>query len=131
MLEVNVNGSGAAHGAADLIAEAAGDSAGPGIESLAVSNLAFAEDLYFQFLRDPASVDPGWRRVFERLDGPGAGAEQNGANRAALEPPAAFRRSIFGAAAVAAPSAIQSRTSVRLLSERVQRLVAAYQIGRA
>src|SRR5450432_787788 len=127
MLEVNVNGSGAAHAAdAKMIAEVAGDSPGLGIETLAISNLAFAEDLYFQFLRDPASVDPGWRRVFERLDGPGAGAEQNGANRAALEPPAAFRRRIFGAAPLASVTPIQSRTSVRLLSERVQRLVEAY-----
>src|SRR4029077_1936290 len=45
-------------------------------------------------------------------------------------PPAGFPRSVFAAKASAfspsPPGAIQSRTSVRLLSERVQRLVEAY-----
>jgi 2-oxoglutarate dehydrogenase E1 component len=126
MLEVNVNGSNAAHGAGDLIVEAAEESRGQGIETLAISNLAFAEDLYFQFLRDPSSVDPSWRRIFERLDNAGAGADQNGAGRAAQVPPTAFPRSIFGAGPLASVTPIQSRTSVRLLSERVQRLVEAY-----
>ncbi|MGE0710250.1 MAG: 2-oxoglutarate dehydrogenase E1 component [Planctomycetota bacterium] len=30
-------------------------------------NLAFVEDLYYQFLADPDSVDPEWRAVFEPL----------------------------------------------------------------
>jgi 2-oxoglutarate dehydrogenase E1 component len=91
---------------------------------LALSNLAFAEELYFQFLRDPASVEPGWRAYFQGLDG---------ANRergpAALIPPAAFARSIFSPAPapkIADGNPMASRTSVRLLSERVQRLVEAY-----
>ncbi len=113
------------------------------LETLAISNLAFAEDLYFQFLADPDSVDPAWRDLFERLEhggggtnghGNGAanGAGSNGHAAAAMIPPAAFRRSIFAATAPvdpfapSPPGAIASRTSVRLLSERVQRLVEAY-----
>jgi 2-oxoglutarate dehydrogenase E1 component len=115
------------------------------LENLAPSNLAFAEDLYFQFVRDPGSVDPAWRRYFEHLDAEAGRRTGNGAvpaaangattgngngtvvEAAALLPPVAFRRSIFGGASAIAPAAaIQSRTSVRLLSERVQRLVEAY-----
>src|SRR3982750_589638 len=103
------------------------------IDTLAIANLPFAEDLYFQFLRDPSSVDPTWRRIFERLDG----VAKNGKNgtigpalAAAYVPPAAFPHSVFAATAGAytpsPPGAIQSRTSVRLLAERVQRLVEAY-----
>src|SRR5580704_13895367 len=123
MLEVKLNGSGAARGAGDLIVEAVEDARAPGLETLAISNLAFAEDLYFQFLKDPSSVDAAWRRVFERLD---AGGDQNGGAKTSLVPPAAFPRSIFGAAPIASVTPIAGRTSVRLLSERVQRLVEAY-----
>ena len=90
---------------------------------LAVSNLAFAEELYYQYLRDPNSVDAGWRRYFDTL------SRENGASGGAVSaPPDAFKRSIFAGSGVAASAAgaIASRTSVRLLSERVQRLVEAY-----
>jgi 2-oxoglutarate dehydrogenase E1 component len=157
--EVKVNGSGHASAQAVNVVESSE------IERLAVANLAFAEELYFQYLRDPASVEPAWRRYFDRAYG-----ESRNGSAAALVPPVAFRRSIFrgtggnGPAAngsvvapvggngsgpvvsapVAAPrisarandlasdyapsppGAIQSRTSVRLLAERVQRLVEAY-----
>src|SRR5688572_22502408 len=91
---------------------------------LAVSNFAFAEELYYQYLRDPGSVDAGWRRYFDTLSG-GNGA---GASATLSAPPDAFKRSIFAGNGVAASAAgaIASRTSVRLLSERVQRLVEAY-----
>jgi 2-oxoglutarate dehydrogenase E1 component len=37
-------------------------------------NLAFVEDLYYAWLKDPSSVDEAWRRYFEALPGtPGAG----------------------------------------------------------
>jgi 2-oxoglutarate dehydrogenase E1 component len=94
------------------------------LAGLAVANLGFAEELYYQFLRDPASVDPTWRRTFEALDhGPGPNGNGNGAP--AVEPPAAFTRSIFAAAPVVTAPLVM-RTSVRLLSERVQRLVEGY-----
>ena len=87
--------------------------------SLAISNLPFAEELYFQFLRDPASVDPAWRAYFESLDGAPAAA--------ALVPPTAFQRSIFAPPAGAqAANPLNTRISMRLLAERVQRLVEAY-----
>ncbi|MGH7263642.1 MAG: 2-oxoglutarate dehydrogenase E1 subunit family protein, partial [Candidatus Rokuibacteriota bacterium] len=41
-------------------------------------NLRFVEELYREFLRDPASVAPDWRRYFERLErvnGGGAGRQ--------------------------------------------------------
>ena len=34
---------------------------------LSGANSAFLEDVYAQFLRDPAQVEPGWRRFFGEL----------------------------------------------------------------
>ena len=136
-LDAKVNGSGTARKPGE--APAAGPSNGNGgaaghaaaepdavLSGLALANLPFVEELYFQFLNDPASVDPSWRRYFQSLNGSGSG---NGAGASALVPPAAFRRSIFAGAGAAVPSGAGiagSRISVRLLSERVQRLVEAY-----
>ncbi|MDB4981532.1 MAG: sucA, partial [Myxococcales bacterium] len=126
MIDVKVNGSGQRHDGADLRASqdnAESPARGDG-NGFALANLAFAEELYFQFLRDPASVDPAWRAYFQTLD---AADRDKGA--AALIPPAAFARSIFAptpSRAIAEGNAVASRTSVRLLSERVQRLVEAY-----
>jgi 2-oxoglutarate dehydrogenase E1 component len=95
-------------------------SGGNGSEpSLAIANLAFAEELYFQFLRDPGSVDPAWRAYFESLDGaPASGA---------LVPPTAFQRSIFAPpAGTSTAGPMATRISMRLLAERVQRLVEGY-----
>ena len=47
-------------------AVAAGSAAGAADDELtgfALANLPFVEELYFQFLSDPASVDPAWRRT--------------------------------------------------------------------
>src|SRR5436305_1272536 len=33
------------------------------------SNLAWVEELYYAYRRDPSSVDEAWRREFERMDG--------------------------------------------------------------
>jgi 2-oxoglutarate dehydrogenase E1 component len=98
-------------------ASANGATSEPPGASFGVANLAFAEELYFQFLRDPGSVDPAWKNYFLGLDG--ADRERLPATQL---PPVSFPRSIF---AKPAP-VIASRTSVRLLSERVQRLVEAY-----
>ena len=51
------------------------------------ANLAFVEDLYYQFSQDPGSVDPAWRAYFESLAGDGAAG--------AAPPPQSFSRSIF------------------------------------
>jgi 2-oxoglutarate dehydrogenase E1 component len=112
--------NGAAHAGAAL-ADGDGDLGG-----LAIANLPFVEELYFQFLNDPASVDPTWRRYFQGL----SGSVGIGASASAQVPPATFRRSIFaGTAAPAANASVGvtgNRISVRLLSERVQRLVEGY-----
>jgi 2-oxoglutarate dehydrogenase E1 component len=133
MIEAKVNGSGIPREDAPAPRENGEKGKGPtggghnggGFENgFALSNLAFAEELYYQFLRDPASVDPAWRAYFQSLDGT---ARDRGA--AAQIPPTAFARSIFAPAPapkIADGNPTASRTSVRLLSERVQRLVEAY-----
>src|SRR4051812_41212916 len=134
-LDAKVNGSGAprnaesallgsSNGDAGLTAHAGGDD-DAGLAGLAAANLPFVEELYFQFLNDPASVDPTWRRYFQALNGSGG----NGISASAQVPPGAFKRSIFasaGAPAVSGLGIAGSRISVRLLSERVQRLVEGY-----
>jgi 2-oxoglutarate dehydrogenase E1 component len=132
-LELELNGTSAARSSTDLGPAQAGRSVNGEVDALAIANLPFAEELYFQYLRDPASVDPEWRRTFAALD---SGVGRNGAGPGALVPPEAFPRSIFagrGAPSALAdgppaspPGAIQSRISMRLLSERVQRLIEGY-----
>jgi len=56
------------------------------------ANLAFLEDLYFQYSRDPDSVDPTWRASFGQL------------GSAETQPPEAFSRSIFGGPRRSSPS---------------------------
>src|SRR5579863_8234773 len=92
MLQVEVNGTSASRSSTDLVSPQAGRVANGEMDALAIANLPFAEELYFQYLRDPQSVDPEWRALFAALDG---GATRNGAGPAALVPPAAFQRSIY------------------------------------
>jgi len=147
-LDAKVNGSGAPRKAGEApalgssngaaaAARAGGDGQGQGqgqgddaLAELAVANLPFVEDLYFQYLENPASVEPTWRRTFEGLNGQGGTGNGNGATASALVPPTAFRRSIFAPTASASANAsvgvTGNRISVRLLSERVQRLVEGY-----
>src|SRR6185503_19958336 len=142
-LDAKVNGSGATRkpsekpsdapvlGSSNYGAVAPAHAGGDGdaaLAELAVANLPFVEELYFQFLNDPASVNPSWRRYFQGFNGNGAGGN-GGPAAAAMVPPAAFRRSIFasaGAPVVSGAGITGSRISVRLLSERVQRLVEGY-----
>src|SRR6185503_6826947 len=51
--------------------------------NLDVANLAFIEQLYYQYAADPQSVEPAWREKFARLA------------PAPVAPPVAFERSIF------------------------------------
>ncbi|MEA2696733.1 MAG: 2-oxoglutarate dehydrogenase component [Myxococcales bacterium] len=111
MIEVKANGTALGH-------------AEPISSALNPSNLAFAEELYSQFLQDPSSVEPAWRAYFESLDNgvprPSAGA---------TKPPSDFARSIFATPSTGnghvAP-AVPSKPPGRLQSERAQRLVEAY-----
>ncbi|HXU06440.1 MAG TPA: thiamine pyrophosphate-dependent enzyme, partial [Polyangia bacterium] len=137
-LDAKVNGSGSPRkagetqalvppngaGAAGAASGADGDGA---LADFALANLPFVEELYFKYLDDPASVDPNWRRYFQGLNG-SASNGSNGAGAASLVPPAAFKRSIFASNAPASASVgvTGNRISVRLLSERVQRLVEGY-----
>ena len=73
-LDTKVNGSGTTRkaGEAPVFGSSSGDDAATmaheggdgdgGLAGLAVANLPFVGELYFQFLADPASVDPSWRR---------------------------------------------------------------------
>ncbi len=123
MLEAKVNGSGAKPAPVKLVTSS-GPAAPAGEIEVSPANLAFAEDLYYQYARDPGSVTPEWRRYFEQLE---RTAPRNGAGApASVVPPTSFARSVFDGPPPSAPGAIQSRISVRLLSERVQRLVEGY-----
>jgi 2-oxoglutarate dehydrogenase E1 component len=122
MIDANVNGTSPSRD--DAHANGANGSNGKhdAGNGFALANLAFAEELYFQFVRDPGSVDPAWRAYFQGLDGAAKAP-------ATAIPPVAFPRSIFASAPapkIAEGNPTASRTSVRLLSERVQRLVEAY-----
>ena len=115
--------------------------------NLSPANLAFVEQLYYQFAEDPESVEPAWREYFQSLGAPPEA------------PPEDFRRSYFGgargktrvvpngtatnghgavptavprdesgqvvAALVAAAAPLIKKTS-SVSAERVQRLVEAY-----
>src|SRR4051794_20248689 len=107
------------------VAAGAAGGADDELTGFALANLPFVEDLYFQFLEDPASVDPSWRRTFQALNGNNG----NDAGASALVPAAAFKRSIFGGTGVSPHARVGvtgNRIWVRLLSERVQRLVEGY-----
>ncbi len=126
MLEAKANGSGAKHAPVKLVTSSEPAAPPGGADAVSPANLAFAEELYFQYARDPGSVTPEWRRYFEQLE---RTTPRNGTaapSLTAVVPPTSFARSVFDGPPPSAPGAIQSRISVRLLSERVQRLVEGY-----
>src|SRR4051794_37434156 len=53
------------------------------LAGLAISNLGFAEEIYFQYLRDPASVDASWRDLFEAAAREARGGAPDGNGHAA------------------------------------------------
>jgi 2-oxoglutarate dehydrogenase E1 component len=57
---------------------------------LSGENAPFLDEKYIQYRRDPASVEPWWRELFNSLDGDGAGLDG-----ARLEPPGPDPRSVF------------------------------------
>jgi 2-oxoglutarate dehydrogenase E1 component len=83
------------------------------------SNLAFVEELYAEYRRDPAALDPGWRAYFAAL--------ANGAAPAAQGP--SFRpRSLFdppGRGGVAAPAPVSDPAA---LQDRLDRLVRSHRV---
>jgi 2-oxoglutarate dehydrogenase E1 component len=60
------------------------------LSELSPSNLAWVEELYYAYRRDPGSVDEAWRKEFERLDGgpppPAGNGAVNGNGHAAPVP---------------------------------------------
>ena len=67
-LDAKANGKGTSHSPAAPALEVPEMGHEPAdLSGLAVSNFAFAEELYYQYLRDPGSVDAGWRRYFDTL----------------------------------------------------------------
>src|SRR6185312_10182375 len=125
MLEAKANGSsGAKHAPVKLVTSSEPAAPPGGAGGISPANLAFAEELYYQYARDPGSVSPEWRRYFEQLERTSA---RNGAPPTGpVAPPTSFARSVFDGPPPSPPGAIQSRISFRLLSERVQRLVEGY-----
>jgi 2-oxoglutarate dehydrogenase E1 component len=77
------------------------------------SNLDFVEELYFRYLRDPSSVDEGWRRYFAAMP-----AVPEAAAGPGLPPP----RRAAAQAERAAPAAAEGEA----FRARVDRLVQAY-----
>ncbi len=76
-------------------------------------NLAFVEQLYAEYRRNPAAVSAAWRRYFEDLGGDGEWRTG----------PSFPPRSIFNPAGPPAPA-----TEAPELQDRVQRLVRAYRV---
>ncbi len=89
------------------------------------ANLAFAEDLYADWLADPASVSPDWRAYFEALPPAREGEARLG--------PSFRARSIFDAPAARAANG-NGKAAARLLGEvaaaqdKVDQLVRAYRV---
>ena len=86
--------------------------------SLSSLNLAFAEELYEQFLRDPGSVPEDWQNYFQQL----AGADMDRAGFSTR--PAFLPRSIYNSAAPVRGEIAQ----VNSLQDRVDQLLRAYRL---
>ena len=90
-------------------------------EAFGGQNLAYVEELYYQWLEDPASIDPEWLPLFEPLR-----AEQPAARRPAEAPAPSIFNPLGGNGASAAPSTPQvkngaSRKALQL-QDRIDRL---------
>ncbi len=86
-----------------------------------MTNLAFVEDVYEAYRRDPASVSASWRAYFASMDGDGPAA---GARRPAFTP-----RSVFNPASPT-PNGSGPVDLSRLveLQDRVDQLIRAYRV---
>lgn len=87
-----------------------------------VSNLAFVEDLYAQYVRDPSSVEETWRNYFASIAG------TNGSARVgpSFRPPG-----LFGAAAAPLTQEAASESDVaqrQFKQDRVDQLIRAYRV---
>jgi 2-oxoglutarate dehydrogenase E1 component len=105
-----------------------------GPDQINSANLAFVEELYAEFLRDPAAVEPEWRDYFQGLADSAGKPAGNGASprlgpsfrpTSIFNPPAPHRNGA-DAALAAPPAAPADDAAVR--QERIDRLVRAYRV---
>ena len=74
-------------------------------------NLAFVDEVYSQYKRDPNAVDPSWRRAFD------GGPPTNGSNGVAYQPPTNGAPSVATLArAGSRPSKYARRSRVAVLN---------------
>jgi len=83
---------------------------------LGAHNLPFVESLYADFLEEPTSVEPEWRRYFESIGSAGVTAAE-------VRPKAPDRSSIFGAAAAGGGG-----FDLAVIQDRVDQLVRAFRV---
>ncbi len=87
-----------------------------------VGNLPFIEELYCQFTRDPASLDPEWRQYFENMrNGDAPGPVHLGPS---FRPPTLFRTQ----PRTLTPTETLDESKIAALQHRVYRLVRHYRV---
>jgi 2-oxoglutarate dehydrogenase E1 component len=91
-------------------------------ETLSRQSLEYVEDLYAQFVADPNSIDPRWRRRFELA------SDGNGQPRAARFGPSFRPASIFNPAPAGDGAAERHDIAVARLQERVDQLIRSYRV---
>jgi 2-oxoglutarate dehydrogenase E1 component len=82
-------------------------------------NLAYIENLFNDFARDPASVPPRWREYFASFNGDAAGFKPG---------PSFAARSIFNPPAPAGGSADSTTHAAAVLQEKVDRMIRVYRV---
>jgi 2-oxoglutarate dehydrogenase E1 component len=90
-------------------------------------SLAFAEELYAQYLVDPQSVSDQWRRYFDSFNGEDQAAESSShvwAPGPSFQPPGLFRSAANGSAL---PAAIRSEQAVGP-QDRVDKMVRSHRV---
>src|SRR4051794_35772708 len=90
--------------------------------SLDVESLAFAEELYADYLRDPESIAPSWRAYFRGFASPGAADGFVPGNRVF------DRQSLYHRAAASSVASAPTAHDDVAFQERVDRLVHAYRV---
>ncbi len=85
-------------------------------------NLGFVEALHAQYVKDPSSLEPEWRRYFEEL------AAGNGATKEVKLGPSFRPASIFRAASPARSNGTVREADAASLQDRVVQMVRAYRV---
>src|SRR5215467_10780262 len=85
-------------------------------------SLEFVEALYQDYLRDPQSVPPDWRRYFESL------SEGNGFSKSGSITPSFKQWSIFNPPGTSGNGAATEEANSAILQERVDQLIRNYRV---